>query len=259
MSNIFAELQMLSMQENNTIQKTRKDMNKIVEVFKARDEYLQEITIAAETLRNLKTETFIKHDVFMVQDDLIAEVIPEELRHDSLGFCRDNWLVFIGRLVYPVKDVHGDVMGWCGYDKFHDVKYLDSKNFGYRAKVTSVYGEEMLPEAYRSNDVVFFTEGIVCTLFLRQENFFSFATLGSTLSTYQIEIIKRFGSRARVITDSDEAGNKFRAQVLKNCPLARPLQSRIAKDLDDSRLVEPEIITELPKLRNPFYRSKYFK
>ena len=250
---------MLSQQQDNTVEASRKDLNRIVEFFKSRPEYEQETIWSAELLRNLKPQTFFDHDVFMVQDDLTSDILPEDLRHDSLGFCRDSWLLFCGRLVYPVKDIHGDVMGWCGYDKFSDVKYLDSKNYGYRAKYGSVYGEEKLPEAYKSNDIIFFTEGIVCTLYLRENGFLSFATLGSTLTPYVVEIIKRFGRRAIVITDSDEAGNKYRAQVRRLCPLARPLQSRINKDLDDSRKVDPNIVNELPKLRNPFYRSEYFK
>lgn len=259
MSNIFAELQMLSQSVDNTVEKSRKDLNRIVEVFKSRDCYLEEITWCAEKLRNLKVETFLNADAFMVQDDVPVNVLPEDLQHDSLGFCRGNWLVYSGRLVYPVKDVKGNVMGFCGYDKFSDTKYLDSVNYGYKAKEATFYGMECLEDAYRSAEPVFFTEGIVCTLYLRQEGFKAFATLGSHLTPYVIEIIKRFGRRAIVLSDADEAGNKFRKQVKYACPLARPLQSRIAKDLDDSRQVNPTIVNELKKLSNPFYISPMFK
>lgn len=257
--NFFAELQLLSMNEENTIDKTRQDLNKIVEIFKSRDCYLQEITWVAEKLRYLKVETFIKADAFMVQDDVPVGVLPEELQHDSLGFCRGSWMIFSGRLVYPVKDPNGDVMGFCGYDKFSDIKYLDSQNYGYKAKLNSFWGMEHLEEALKGNMPVFFTEGIVCALYLRENGFMAFALLGSHMTPFVALIVRWFGKRAYVICDSDQAGNKLRKQVRYTCPWARPLQSRVAKDLDDSRLVDPTIIEEIRKIgNNPFYLSPKF-
>lgn len=259
MGNIFQELQMLSMTSNDPILETRKGLNEIVSIFKNRECYEQEIKVCAEKLRNLKMETFVNADAFFVQPDVTSLVLPEDLRHDSYGFCRDEYILFNGRLVYPVKDCKGDVMGFCGYDKYSDVKYLDSKNAGYRAKTNTFYGMEMLPVYYRSDKPVFFVEGIVCCLYLRQEGFQSFATLGSYLTPYVITIASRFGNRAVFVTDSDESGNKYRRQVRRVLPVARALQSTIAKDVDDSRLVDPEIVHEFEKFSNPFYKSSYFR
>ena len=167
--NIFAQLQSLStMSSETTIDHLRKQLNKIPEFFKTRDDYLENVTIFAEIVRNLETKTLLECDSFMVQDDMLITEIPEELQHDSLGFCKGSSINFLGRYVYPVKDVHGDVMGFCGYDKFSDVKYLDSINFGYKAKQYSVWGMEKLPEYYRNDKPVYFVEGIVCALYLRQ-------------------------------------------------------------------------------------------
>ena len=84
------------------------------------------------------------------------------------------------------------------------------------------------------------------------------ATLGSNLTPYVAEIINRFGDKARIITDSDEAGNKFKQIAHRLCPRARVLQSKIAKDLDDSKEIVPDIGYELEKFENRFYRSAYF-
>lgn len=259
MANIFQELQMVSISDGNEIVEARKQMNEIVAVFKSQPDYLELIGWCAEKLRNLETQTFIDADAFMVQPEVSPLILSEELRHDSLGFCRDSYLVYSGRLVYPVKDVKGDVMGWCGYDKFEDCKYLDSVNNGYKAKVTTVYGMERIEEYYRSNEPVFFVEGIVCCLYLRQSGFQALATLGSSLSPYVTTIASRFGHRAVFITDSDEAGNKYRKQVRYRLPLARCVQSKIAKDVDDSRQVDPAIINEFSKFKSPFYKGDYFE
>lgn len=253
---LFAQLQALStLKEDSTIVKSRKQLNKIVEFFKQREDYLDLVETMAECVRNLETKTLLDCDSFMVQDDFSIMELPEELQHDSLGFCNGNNVVFSGRYVYPVKDVKGDVMGFCGYDKFSSVKYLDSKNFGYQAKSYSCYGMEKLPEYYDSNEPVYFVEGIVCCLCIRQAGMQALAWLGSSISPYVTEIMRRFGTRAVAICDSDEAGVHTRKYIKRNLPLCRVLQSSVSKDVDDSRQVDPEFMNELQRMRNPFYRS----
>ena len=260
MDNLFAQLQALStLSEESTVVSSRKQLNQIVETFKQRPEYLEEVETFAIKGRNLKVETLLNCDSFMVQPDTPLAVLPEELRHDSLGFCRGNRYIFEGRYVYPVKDVKGDVMGFCGYDKYSDVKYLDSLNFGYKAKSYSLWGMEKLPEYYSNDKPVYIVEGIVCALYLRQEGLQSLATLGSIISPYVTEIIRRFGMRAVMVNDADEAGTKCKQIMQRRLPYLRCIQSRIAKDVDDSREVDPRFVDELRKMDNPFYRSDLFK
>jgi len=258
--NIFAQLQALStLSSETTVDSLRKELNALVAWFKSREQYNEEVTIFAELVRNLDTQTLLDCDSFMVQEDFLLTELPDEFKHDSLGFCKGDYCVFQGRYVYPVKDVQGNVMGFCGYDKFSEVKYLDSLNFGYRAKSYSVWGMEKLPEYYTNDKPVFFVEGIVCALYLRQCGLQALALLGSNVSPYVLEIIKRFGSRAVVICDADEAGNKCRRLLRKRVPWVRCVQSRVAKDVDDSRQVDPNFVTELRKLYNPFANSEMFK
>ncbi len=256
----FQQLQAEStLSEETSVQKLRKQLNQIVEIFKAQPDYEENVRIFAEEVRNLEVKTLKDCDSFMLQPDTPLDILPEELRHDALGFCRGDYYIFEGRYVYPVKDVQGDVMGFCGYDKFEDTKYLDSKNVGYRAKIYSCWGMEKLPEYYRSKDPVFFVEGIVCALYLRQCGLQSLALLGSSASPYMTQVIKRFGMRAIMIHDADEAGSHFRKQMRYRLPYLRCIQSTIAKDVDDSRQVNPEFANELIKLRDPFYRSPLFR
>lgn len=260
MDNIFAQLQALStLSEDTTIDSMRQTLNRLVEWWKSRNVYLDEVAMFADKeVRNLDVETLLKADSFMVQDDWIMTELPEEFQHDSLGFCEGDRCVFQGRYVYPVKDVKGNVMGLCGYDAFSPVKYLDSLNYGYAAKRYSVYGMEELPKYYNNDEPVFFVEGIVCTLYLRQEGLQALAMLGSTPSAYVQRIMKRFGSRAITICDSDEAGTKCRRTLKYKIPSMRCIQSRVAKDVDDSRKVDPNFVTELAKLKNPYYSSDLF-
>lgn len=258
-TSIFAQLQAIStLSEETTITQMRKQLNQLVDWFKNRETYFEEVTIMAEKVRNLDVKTLLDCDSFMVQEDFFLPDLPEEFQHDSLGFCSNGYCKFSGRYVYPVKDNKGDVMGLCGYDKFSDVKYLDSLNYGYRAKAYSLWGMEKLPEYYRNDEPVYFVEGIVCALYLRQCNLQALAMLGSNVSPYVTEIMRRFGSRAIVCCDADEAGTKCRKMLRRRIPYIRCVQSKIAKDVDDSREVDARFVDELIKLTNPFYNSDLF-
>lgn len=257
--NFFAELQMMTMLQEDDAIKYRKLNNRILETFLNMPDRMELLTIFAEKVRSLKVETLVAADSFMIQADTPATVLPDELRVDGTGFCRGSFLQYAGRYVYPVKDIKGDVMGWCGYDKFEAPKYLDSQTYGYKAKDATLYGMEELPKYYRSKDPVFITEGIVCTLWLRQEGFQAMASLGSHLTPYVIEILKRFGERLIVIPDADEAGSKYKAQCKYALPKARVMQSKVAKDIDDSRKVNDGIKDELLKCYNRFYMSPLFR
>lgn len=257
--NFFAELQMMAMLQEDDAVKYRKMNNRILEIFLAQPERMEWLTAFAEHVRALKVETLVKADSFHIQPDTPATVLPDDLRVDGTGFCRNSMLVYEGRYVYPVKDIKGDVMGWCGYDKFESPKYLDSKTYGYKAKEATLYGMEELPSYYRNDKPVFVTEGIVCTLWLRQEGFQAMASLGSHLTPYVIEILKRFGNRLIMIPDSDEAGLKYKQQCKYTLPKARVMQSKVAKDIDDSRQENENLKEELLRCYDRFYQSPLFR
>lgn len=259
-NNFFTQLQaMSSLGKETSVSQTRKQLNLIVETFKSQPDYEDTVSIMAENVRNLKTKTLLDCDSFMLEPDTPVTLLPEELRHDALGFCKQDRYVFEGRYIYPVKDVHSDVMGFLAYDKFEDAKYLDSKNHGYVAKRYSMWGMERIKEYYTSTEPVYIVEGVVCALYLRQEGCQALATLGSIWSPYVYEIVKRFGTRAIVINDADDAGSACKAAVKRRLPYVRCVQSKIAKDVDDSRDVDANFIVELRKLRNPYYMSPLFK
>lgn len=253
------DLQLLAEAEYS-VEATRRDLARIVEFFKQADYYDEYIRLAFEEMRQLPRWVAEDSDVFFVHEDTLVEEIPEDLRHDSLGLVSGNRVLYAGRLVYPVKDVRNQVMGFCGWEFSLKVKYLDSQNSGYKAKVTTFYGMEKLPEYYCNREPVYIVEGIVCCLYLRSIGLQAFAMLGSNMSRYVIEILKRFGRRLIVIPDNDvvgklqegsadmssidklngfrPAGEHFVQLAKKNLPMATVIQSKIAKDVDDTRKFE---------------------
>lgn len=256
--NYFAQLQMLSISSDTSIADTRLKLDRIAHIFQSRPEQEEWINAFAYLRNGFPVEAFKQAGAFAVDFYDTPSILPEELQHDSLGFVSGDHLVYRGRFVYPVKDTKGHVAGWCGYDAYENPKYLDSKNYGYSAKDALFFGAEMLPTYYRSSRPIFVVEGIVCCLWLRSQGFQALASLGSYLTPYMVVVLKRFGRRCIVIPDSDEAGTKYRHQVKMSLPMARCVQSCVAKDIDDSRQVYPKLAEELHKLESPFGRSVIF-
>lgn len=269
------DMQLLA-ERQYSVEETRKDMGRLVDWFCSQPEQEHYLEVAIHNERRLPVDIAKQQKVFFVDDEMVSGRLPEEFRSESLGFTRGNIVIFAGRLVYPVMDVKGEVMGFCGWDKVNKPKYLDSKNQGYKAKHSTFYGMETLGEAYRNDKPVYIVEGIVCCLYLRSQGFQAYAMLGSNLTPYVLTILRRFGNRLVVIPDNDtigkstteinaqnfNAGNKFVSQVKKELPKARVVQSVIAKDVDDTRLYEDGKYEQLflQELRqvavNPFVLSK---
>lgn len=247
------EMQMLA-EAVYSVESTRKTLNKLVDYFLQREEHLSEIEAVFCRERQLPLSTAKACKCFFLNEGTLFTDIPEEFRHDSFGFVKDKYVVFEGRLVYPILDVNGDAMGFCGWDKFaQGYKYMDSKNYGYMAKKTTLYGMECLEDYYRSNEKVFVVEGIVCCLYLRSIGLSALATLGSSLSPYVTQMLSRLGERLVMIPDNDEAGNEFVKRCKCSLPKATVIQSILAKDIDDSRKVDEQtLIQELKAISNPF-------
>lgn len=238
-----------------TVSNTRRLLNELVQFFKEHEIYQEAMEVIMVQERRLPMQIALECDCFFVPDDMLAVEVPEQFHHESLGFMRGNRLIFGGRLVYPVKDTTGDVMGLCGWDNAEKPKYLDSKNHGYKAKESTLYGMEKLPEYYASKKPVFVVEGIVCCNYLRSKGFQALALLGSNISPYVRHILNRFGSRLIVIPDNDfvkdldstslshealskdtnTAGESLVRKCIKQLPKAFVMQTRSRKDIDDTR------------------------
>lgn len=254
----FGELQRLTLEQGNSITEAREGLDEIKRLFLALPEQPDYIKFVAKLRKNFPEQALIDAEAFAVPADFTPMFLPTELRHDRYGMCIDGRLIYAGRFVYPVKDPHGHVAGWCGWDKYEEPKYLDSTNYGYSAKSGMFYGSEKLSEYYRNNKPVIVVEGIVCCLWLRSQGFQALSSLGSYLTPYMVTILKRFGRRCVVIPDADEAGNKYRAQVKRSLPMAKCIQSCVAKDIDDSRIAYADLASEVSKIIQPFGTSKCF-
>lgn len=253
-----------------SIDEVRKDLNKVVEYFKAKPYWRNAIDTAliakpteGSPSRWLSEDIVLESDAFFIDEDDTVALNDEWLTSYPLGLVKNKRFIYEGRIVYPIKDVRGDVMGFVGWDPYTSPKYLDSRNYGYKAKEASLAGMEKMRDYLQSKEPVYLVEGYVDCLWLRSVGLQALSSLGSHLTPYVEVILKRFGNRLIVMPDADEAGNNFVKQVKKSLPKASIFQTTKNKDVDGQRKMEDgkylsETIRELKRLSNPFNMTKLF-
>ena len=260
--NIFQELRNEIMQTSQNTHKDRAVLNSLVEFFR-NDEYANSFS----QFRKISIEGLIESKTFMCDEDFDFHSMPVEFKDERLGFVtyRNGHLIplFAGKYVFPIQDNRHNVAGLVGYNATYEKdggsKYFDSKNIGYRAKHTTFYGMENLPEYYESNHI-FVTEGVICTHVLRDTKLNAVSVLGSMLSPYVSEIFKRFENRCIFIVDSDEAGFKFATQIKRVCPLSRIIHFINGKDVDEARFHSTQVLEELTDYaKNRYKHYKTFR
>jgi hypothetical protein len=243
-----------------SIEEVREDLGNIVKFFQQQDYHEHAMKLFIEDSRELPLQVAKDLDAFCVDENMPIGSMPEWMQQESLGFIKNKWVPMWGRCVFPVKDVHGSVMGFCGWDPFAEPKYLDSKNYGYKAKATTLFGMEKLPEYYVSKEPIFVTEGLMCTAYLRSQGFQALASLGSHLTPYVITILQRFGSRLIMVPDNDDTGDTYIKQIKRCLPKALIIQCAKGKDIEglrklDEHVYEEKLLKELKSLSNPFVRT----
>lgn len=241
-----------------SIEDVRRDLNRVVDYWMNQEWHENAVKVALEGERKLSPEIVKECKAFFIPEDVTLYTLPDWMKNESLGMVLyGKYIIQSGRIVYPVFDVKGDVMGFCGWDKYVNPKYLDSKNYGYKAKETTLYGMEKLEEYYNSKEPVFVVEGIVCCLYLRSKGFQALALLGSHMTQYVTQILKRFGKRLVLIPDCDGAGDSLVRQAKSIFKGITIVQMKYGKDIDGCRkfgdgIYEQQLLKELKSLYIPF-------
>ncbi len=143
-------------------------------------------------------------------EDLITTGLS--MRNDR-GGLRDR---FRGRLVFPIHDPGGDVIGFGGrvlpeldYGDFDPPKYLNSAETPLYKKTRVLYGvPQARPEIVRAEQVLV-CEGYTDVMALNQAGFANaVATCGTAVGTEHLRMIARYAQRVVLAFDGDAAGVK---------------------------------------------------
>jgi DNA primase len=143
-------------------------------------------------------------------DDLIATGLV--VRNDR-GGLRDR---FRGRLIFPVHDPGGDVIGFGGrvlpgldYGDFDPPKYLNSPETPLYKKTRVLYGvPQARPEVVRTGQVLI-CEGYTDVMALHQAGFGNaVATCGTAVGVEHLRMVSRYAQQVVFAFDGDAAGVK---------------------------------------------------
>lgn len=132
----------------------------------------------------------------------------------GLTIQKDNWLAdrFNQRVIFPVHDIAGRVIAFGGRTLKTDkkvAKYINSPESEIYHKSRVLYGLFHAKKEITRLDNCFLVEGYTDVIAFHQQGIENVvASSGTSLTTGQIRLIKRFSENITVIYDGDEAGIK---------------------------------------------------
>jgi len=127
------------------------------------------------------------------------------------GRSGDFMDVFRGRLMFPIADVRGRVVGFGGRALAPDQqpKYLNTSETPVFDKSRVVYGLGQAREAVEREGRVIVVEGYTDCLAAHQAGLpWTVATLGTALTTRHVSLLRRYADEVVLVFDGDEAGQR---------------------------------------------------
>ncbi len=126
---------------------------------------------------------------------------------------------FRGRIIFPIFDVSGKVLAFGGRTIIDaDPKYLNSPDTLVYSKGESLYGLNFCKESIREKGEVILVEGYTDFVSLYGAGITNVAaSLGTSLTSHQVRLAKRFDARIIASYDADSAGEKAAVRAVSLC------------------------------------------
>ena len=142
-----------------------------------------------------------------------AGYTPEKLVEAGLCKQREDgslWDFFKGRVMFPIRDVTGRVIGFGGRTLTTDkkvAKYFNSPESALYNKSKVLYGVHLAKPAIVKEERCFLVEGYTDVMAMHQAGVTNVvSSSGTALTTGQIHLVRRFTKNITVIFDGDAAG-----------------------------------------------------
>ncbi len=206
----------------------RKVLNKVHELYFKKYQSLaidHPAKIEVEGKRQYTPEIIADWGIGFAPDNYLYDLLKNSGKvseGEALGVIKGQWDKYSNRIVYPIKDINGLLIGFGGRDisgKSNTAKWInppvDSENLLYnKSKVW--YGLDRAKFEIRKRGEVFITEGyndVIAWHTNGLEN--TVASCGTAITEQQINEIQKLCTKAVFCMDPDEAGKKA---VLKQLP-----------------------------------------
>ncbi|MBM3204908.1 DNA primase [Candidatus Uhrbacteria bacterium] len=129
---------------------------------------------------------------------------------------------FRGRLMFPIADIHGNIVGFTArilVDDKNEAKYINTPETSIYKKSNVIYGLDKAKGEIRQKDLAVIVEGNMDVIASHQFGVnHVIATSGTALTFEQLALLKRFTTRLAIAFDQDAAGH---AATLRGLDLAR--------------------------------------
>ncbi|NLZ96994.1 MAG: DNA primase [Candidatus Magasanikbacteria bacterium] len=196
--------------------------NFLIKMSTAKDalKYLEERGIKLETIDewqigfipeqwDLLTQYLLKKG-FAV-DDLVASGLTIRKEGTESGGVRGFYDRFRGRIMFPIRDVHGEVVGFTGrilVEKENSGgKYVNTPQTIVYDKSRVIFGLEKAKQEVKTKDLVVIVEGQMDAIACHQAGMKNVvASSGTALTEEQIKLLQRYSKNINMAFDVDDAG-----------------------------------------------------
>jgi len=193
----------------------------------------------SDTYQFLLKENFSKNDIIVA-----GLAIQKDL---SEGKMYDR---FRNRLIFPIHDTHGDVVGFGGRTLGEDdAKYINSSESPLYNKSTILFGLDLAKESIRETKQVIVVEGyfdVIACHRVGVEN--CVASSGTALTEQHVKIIKRYADKVVLCLDQDPAGRSAAERAFYLCikeGLAVHAVTLPEKDPDETAAKDSALLAKL--------------
>jgi len=154
---------------------------------------------------------------------------------------------FRGRLMFPIKDLRGNIIGFSGRmieGKDTEAKYVNTPETPVYHKRETLYGIDLAKEAIKKTGNVFLVEGEFDMISPYQHGFENFVAIkGSAVTREQLMLLKRYTNRVTLTLDNDEAGEEAAKRGIESAEELE-LETQVvsfdfAKDPDEAIKADP--------------------
>ncbi len=155
----------------------------------------------------LLTQYFLKKGIGV--DDLVASGLT--IKKDGVTGGRGYYDRFRGRIMFPIKNVHGNIVGFTGRQLVENPdaggKYVNSPQTIVFDKSRVLYGLDKAKMEIKAKDLAVIVEGQMDVIACHQAGMKNVvAASGTALTPEQIRLIERYTKNIAMAFDADKAG-----------------------------------------------------
>jgi len=168
---------------------------------------------------------------------------------------------FRGRIMFPIKDLRGNIVGFSGRlldNKEKEAKYINTPETLIYHKRETLYGIDLAKEAIKKEKNAFLVEGEFDMISPYQQGIENMVAIkGSAVTKEQLMLLKRYTNRITLTLDADMAGQEAAKRGIETAEEldfeTEVVSLDFAKDPDEAIQIDPVKFKQIIKKPIPIY------